>query len=286
MGEGGVTPSFIGEDWLFNDGWSFTETPPVELADAAQLESPRAWDRFLCVFLQAKRGDFAHVTVLSELLLEEQAHPLFLATMYLGAAIGGPAEQQALVRWLGTEWFTQAAAAIVLTGELALVEALLERRRGAGTEIRETMEGTVSQLLEPEPDCFYETDLDDDAYDAAVRAEVAALRARHGADFRVVFGAPLRPRTLIAKLTQLSKLDREPLDENCALVGSVALQLETFTGLSSKELVVTDGSGNEIVDRARLMRIIEAAETWDAKHRPRSGRRMFFGHAVDVDRSP
>jgi len=275
-----AAPPFIGEDWLFNDGWSFREAPPADLHDPSHLDSPHAWDRFLCVFAQAKRGDFSRVEVLSQLLAEAQSHPLFLATMYLSAAIGGASEQSALTKWIATDWFTQAAAAVVLAGDLSVVEALLQRRRGADPEVKETMEGTVSQLLELEPDRFYETGLGYDAYDALVRAEVAALLARHGGDFRFAFGAPLRPRTLIGKLTQLSKLDREPLDENGSLVGSVALQLEAFTGLPSVGLVITDGSGSEVVDRARLMRIIDTAETWDAKHRPRSGRRMFFGHVV------
>ncbi len=273
-------PAFIGDDWLFNDGWSFRERPSADLADPAQLDSPRKWDRFLCVLAQAKRGDFSHVEVLSRLLAEKQPHPLFLAAMYLGAAIGRPAEVTLVAKWLGTEWFTQAAAAIVLTGDLALVDALLDRRRGAGAEVRETMEGAVSQLLEAAPERFYETGLDDEAYDTAVRAEVAALTARHEAGFRFALGAPLRPRTFVGKLTQLGKLEHESLDEASAMLGSLALHLETLTGLPSCGVVTTDTSGNEVVDRHRLGRFLEAAEAWDEKHRPRSGRRMFFGHVV------
>ena len=272
-----AAPEFIGDDWLFNDGWSFRDAPPADLAGPL---SPLAWDRFVFIFTQAKRGAFEHVEVLSRLLVEEQSHPLFLATMYLSAAIGGSAEQAALQRLIGTDWFTQAADAIVLTGDLAVVDTLLARRRAPRTEVRETMESALSRLLEVEPDRFYDTGLDDDAYDALVRAEVAQLIARHGSDMRITLGAPLRARTLLAKLTQLAKLDRDDLDEASSVIGNVAFHLETFTGLPSKGVVIFDQDGNDIVDRSRLNRFVEAVETWDAKHRPRSGRRMFFGHAV------
>ena len=273
-------PSFIGEDWLFNDGWSFRGAPAIDLADPAQLDSPRAWDRLLCVLAQAKRGDFGRVDVLSALLAGAQPDQVLLATMYLACAVGGSTELEAVMRCLDSSAYTQAAAALALSGDLTVLDAVLARRRSADPEVRETMEGLVSQLLEPEPDRFYETGLDDDAYDAVVRGEVATLKARHGEDFRVVLGAPLRPRTLVAKLQQLADLEREALDESGAVVGSIALHLETLTALPSAAIVTLDGSGNEIVDRQRLVRYIETVEAWDAKHRPRSGRRMFFGHPV------
>ena len=273
-------PSFVGDEWLFNAGWSFAAAPDHDLADPARLASAEPWDRLLYVFAQAKKGAFDHVGVLSELLASEQAHPLFLAAMYLGATVGDHAAASALGKWLASDWFTQAAAAVELTGELSFIDPLLQRRRGAGAEIKETMESTISRLLELEPDRFYETELDDDAYEARVRAEVAALVARNGADHRYALGAPLRPRTLVAKLNDLARLDRDPLQEACATIGNVALQLETLTGLPSIGVVALDDGGNDFVDRSRLGRFIEAAESWDAKVRPRSGRRMFFGHVV------
>lgn len=273
-------PSFVGDEWLFNAGWSLAAAPEHDLADSARLASAAPWDRLLFVFAQARKGAFDHVGVLSGLLATEQPHPLFLAAMYLGATVGDGAATSELKKWVASEWFTQAAAAVELTGDLAFIETLLARRRGAGAEIRETMESTISRLLEMEPDRFYETELDDDAYEASVRGEVAELVARNGADHRYALGAPLRPRTLVAKLNDLARLDRDPLQEACATIGNVAFQLETLTGLPSVGVVALDDGGNDFVDRSRLGRFLEAAESWDAKYRPRSGRRMFFGHVV------
>ncbi|MEO6954933.1 MAG: hypothetical protein ABI321_24250 [Polyangia bacterium] len=264
------TPSFIGDEWLFNDGWSFGGEPD-EVAPGS------AWARFLDVLAENRRGNFEHVAVLAQLLAEEQPHPLFLGAMYLCAAAG---DVRALLPWIDSDAFTQAASAVALAGDVSVVDALLERRRGAGPEIVEAMESTLSQLLEPEPERFYETELDDDSYDARIREHVAALVAKHGADTRFALGAPLRVSTLADKLELLADLEREERDAASATIGTLAFHLETLTGIPSKGIVTTDGSGAEIVDRARLGRVLETIRTWEKKHKPRSGRRLFFAHPV------
>lgn len=263
------TPAFVGDEWLFNDGWSTGE--------ATEIEAGAPWALFFDVFAQARRGQFEQVEVLTQLLVTEQPHPLFLGAMYLCAATG---DGRALLRWIDSDAFTQAAAAVALAGDLGVVDTLLQRRRGAGLEIVEAMESTLSQLLEPEPERFYETGLDDVAYDARVREHVAALLAKHGTETRFSLGAPLRPSTLVGKLELLAELEREERDAASATIGTLVFHLETLTGIPGKGVVTTDGGGAEVVDRGRLGRFLETTTTWDKRHRPRSGRRLFFGHPV------
>lgn len=266
-----ATPPFVGDEWLFNDGWSFREEPVLDET------STQPWNRFLTLLAQARRGSFDHVAELSQLLATEQPHPLFLGALYLTAAVG---DVRAVVRWLDSDAFTQAAAAVVLAGDLSTVDALLRRRRGVGPEVVETMESTLSQLLEPEPERFYQTGLDDDAYDARVRDHVGALVEMHGSDTRFALGAPLRVSRLVIKLALLAEMEQGARDEASATIGGLLFHLETLTGVPVRGVVVTDGGGAEVVDRGRLGRVIDTIETWEKKHKPRSGRRLFCGCLV------
>src|SRR5687768_6355454 len=105
------SPQFLGDEWLLNQGWAFAQPIPAHLRGLSASSSSAPWDRLIVILLEAQEGRFEHVSALGELLQTEQPGRLFNAAMSLAGAVGGEAEEHALIQWFSSPWFSQALSA-------------------------------------------------------------------------------------------------------------------------------------------------------------------------------
>lgn len=270
-------PWFLGDNWQRSEqGYSYASEPDIDLLDTVHRNSANPWLAFLWIFERAKRGDFAELHRLPDLLTGHDDLYLYSAVLDLIAVAGSGSLLWSLRDHFDSRYFDvrlDAYAASSRSYRPEFVAPLLAAwSRHMSTE-KGMIQNALSDLLEDGEGPISVAPLKVD-YKQLVEGALERAVSNAPPGSPIFRGMQLSLDTIVDPIEQLAR--RPDVREFSGTLMNLLHRFEAVTGWPRPGLFDEDGN-------ALPLNILFALEEFRQRGTPeryKAGQRYFFGHPV------